>query len=123
MSRVFPRSPCPVLLSLLLRIRWRLSTRMRRPKRSHNIRPVCRSSFRICCLERSLPKRTPLCHLLQLLPPTSRTIPSQPEKIVSPPVSSMLDDEELKIPSWLEPLARNAPAPNSTQELVEREKA
>src|SRR5882724_9070232 len=31
---------------------------------------------------------------------------AEPAKIVSPPVSSMLDDEELKIPSWLEPLAR-----------------
>ena len=29
----------------------------------------------------------------------------------------------MKIPSWLEPLARNAAAPASTQELVEREKA
>jgi TonB family protein len=34
-----------------------------------------------------------------------------------------LDTEEVKIPSWLEPLARNAAAPASTQELVEREKA
>ena len=34
-----------------------------------------------------------------------------------------LEDEELKIPAWLEPLARNAAAPASTQELVEREKA
>jgi protein TonB len=35
----------------------------------------------------------------------------------------VLDDEELKIPSWLEPLARNAAAPSSTSELIEREKA
>src|SRR6266404_2197604 len=48
---------------------------------------------------------------------------AEPAKIVSPPVSSMLDDEELKIPSWLEPLARNAAAPSSTQELIERETA
>jgi protein TonB len=47
---------------------------------------------------------------------------AEPAKIVSPPVSSMLDDEELKIPSWLEPLARNAAAPSSTQELIETEK-
>src|SRR5216683_1567471 len=46
---------------------------------------------------------------------------AEPAKIVSPPVSSMLDDEELKIPSWLEPLARNAAAPSSTQEPIERE--
>ena len=43
-------------------------------------------------------------------------------KIVSRPVSSMLDDEELKIPSWLEPLARNAGTPSSSQELIETEK-
>jgi len=33
-----------------------------------------------------------------------------------------LEQEELKIPAWLEPLARNASAPSSTQELVLREK-
>jgi hypothetical protein len=38
-------------------------------------------------------------------------------------VKSSLDDEELKIPSWLEPLARNTAAPTSTQELIDREKA
>jgi len=48
---------------------------------------------------------------------------AEPAKIVSPPVSSMLDDEELKIPSWLEPLARNAAAASSTQEPIERETA
>jgi protein TonB len=48
---------------------------------------------------------------------------AEPAKIVSPPVSSMLDDEELKIPSWLEPLARNAAVPSSTQEPIERETA
>ena len=37
---------------------------------------------------------------------------------------SLLDfDEDIKIPAWLEPLARNATAPLSTQELIEREKA
>jgi periplasmic protein TonB len=39
------------------------------------------------------------------------------------PIKSSLDTEEVKIPSWLEPLARNAAAPSSTQELIEREKA
>jgi TonB family protein len=34
-----------------------------------------------------------------------------------------LEDEELKIPAWLEPLARNASAPSSPKELVLREKA
>jgi len=33
-----------------------------------------------------------------------------------------LEQEELKIPAWLEPLARNASAPSSAQELILREK-
>jgi hypothetical protein len=49
--------------------------------------------------------------------------PAEPAKIAPSSVSSVLDDEELKIPSWLEPLARNAAAPSSTSELIEREKA
>src|SRR5882724_4079870 len=49
--------------------------------------------------------------------------PAEPVKIVPPPVTSLLDDEELKIPSWLEPLARNAAVPSSTQEPIERETA
>lgn len=46
--------------------------------------------------------------------------PPQPAPLLA---KSSLDTEEVKIPSWLEPLARNAAAPVSTQELVEREKA
>jgi TonB family protein len=46
-----------------------------------------------------------------------------PPKTLPPQIKSSLDTEEVKIPSWLEPLARNAAAPASTQELVEREKA
>jgi len=46
-----------------------------------------------------------------------------PVKTLPPQIKSSLDSEEVKIPSWLEPLARNAAAPASTQELVEREKA
>jgi protein TonB len=50
--------------------------------------------------------------------------PAEPARIAPPsPRKSMLDEEEMKIPSWLEPLARNAAAPVSTQELVEREKS
>jgi periplasmic protein TonB len=49
--------------------------------------------------------------------------PAETPKSAPPPVKSLLDEEELKIPTWLEPLARNASAPASTQELVEREKA
>lgn len=51
----------------------------------------------------------------------SQTLP--PAKVVPPVVKSSLDDEQLQIPSWLEPLARNAAAPANTQELIEREKA
>ena len=53
---------------------------------------------------------------------TPEPAPAAPVKPVPPPMKSSLDDEELKIPSWLEPLARNAAAPSSTQELIEREK-
>jgi TonB family protein len=49
--------------------------------------------------------------------------PAEPAKLAPPPSKSSLGDEELKIPAWLEPLARNAAAPVSTQELIEREKA
>jgi len=48
--------------------------------------------------------------------------PAAPVKVVPPPSKSSLDAEELEIPSWLEPLARNAAAPSLTQELIEREK-
>jgi protein TonB len=53
---------------------------------------------------------------------TPEPAPAVPVKPVPPPAKLSLDDEQLKIPSWLEPLARNAAAPSSTQELVEREK-
>ena len=46
-----------------------------------------------------------------------------PARVLPPPVKSSLDTEEVKIPAWLEPLARNAAAPSSTQEHIEREKA
>ena len=49
--------------------------------------------------------------------------PLAPARIAPPPVHSSLDSEEVKIPSWLEPLARNAAAPSSTQDSVEKEKA
>jgi protein TonB len=47
----------------------------------------------------------------------------EPVKLDPLPAKSALEGEELKIPAWLEPLARNAAAPSSTQELIEREKA
>src|SRR6266478_5393384 len=49
--------------------------------------------------------------------------PVEPVKLDPLPTKSLLPDEELKIPSWLEPLARNAAAPSSTQELIEKEKS
>jgi TonB family protein len=49
--------------------------------------------------------------------------PVAPVKLNPLPAKSSLENEELKIPSWLEPLARNVTAPSSSQELIEREKA
>jgi TonB family protein len=46
-----------------------------------------------------------------------------PAKTLPPQIKSSLDTEEVRIPSWLEPLARNAAAPASTQGLVEPENA
>ena len=55
---------------------------------------------------------------------TPPALPAEPARIAPPsPRKSMLDEEEMKIPSWLEPLARNAAAPVSTQDLIEREKS
>jgi len=50
------------------------------------------------------------------------TRPVEHAKIAAPSQKSSLDDEELKIPAWLEPLARNAAALASTEEPVEKEK-
>jgi protein TonB len=47
----------------------------------------------------------------------------EPVKLETLSTKSLLDHQELKIPAWLEPLARNAAAPSSTQELIDREKA
>jgi len=52
--------------------------------------------------------------------PAKSAEPATPPPVILPP---SLDEEELKIPAWLEPLARNAAAPSSTQELILREKA
>jgi protein TonB len=64
-----------------------------------------------------------ILELAQIDTPPWAALPAAPPKISPPQVKSSLDDEELKIPSWLEPLARNAAAPTSTQELIEKEKA
>ncbi len=45
-----------------------------------------------------------------------------PVKVASPSEQSSLAEEELKIPSWLEPLVRNAAVPASTEEPIEPEK-
>jgi len=51
-------------------------------------------------------------------------LPAEPAKVTAEqPKIASLEEEELKIPAWLEPLARNSAAPSSTQELVQREKA
>src|SRR6267378_6727939 len=66
----------------------------------------------------------PFAEILQSANKTERAPalvkPAEPTKILT---TSSLDDEQLKIPSWLEPLARNAAVPSSTQELIEREKS
>jgi TonB family protein len=49
--------------------------------------------------------------------------PAEPAATPAVHLPTSLDEEELKIPAWLEPLARNAAAPSSTQELIVREKA
>jgi TonB family protein len=46
-----------------------------------------------------------------------------PAKPLPAPIKSSLDLEEVKIPSWLEPLARNAAASASKPEFVEQEKS
>ena len=58
-----------------------------------------------------------------VLPELSNLV--EPAKIEPPrpiPALESLEQEEMKIPAWLEPLARNTSAPSSTQELVLREK-
>jgi TonB family protein len=47
--------------------------------------------------------------------------PALPARTIPPAPSA--EEENVKIPAWLEPLARNTIAPTSTQELIEREKA
>jgi periplasmic protein TonB len=46
-----------------------------------------------------------------------------PARTIPPVPMTSLDEENVKIPAWLEPLTRNTLAPSSTQELLEREKA
>ena len=51
----------------------------------------------------------------------------EPPAVIPPPYATipaleLLEQEEMTIPAWLEPLARNTSAPSSTQELVLREK-
>jgi len=53
------------------------------------------------------------------LAPPARVEPVKPESKSS---KSLFDDEELKIPAWLEPLARNAVTPSSAQEPIDKEK-
>jgi protein TonB len=56
-------------------------------------------------------------------PEPAQAAPPEQVKSATPPAISSIEDDQLKIPAWLEPLARNAIAPSSTQELIEREKA
>ncbi|MGB7281113.1 MAG: TonB family protein [Candidatus Acidiferrum sp.] len=54
-------------------------------------------------------------------PAPSKAAP--PAKTLPPPIKSSLDTEEVKIPSWLEPLARNAAASTPAHESIDREKS
>jgi TonB family protein len=60
-------------------------------------------------------------------PTSAAPAEAEPEKAATPatpiPALESMEQEELKIPAWLEPLTRNAAAPSSTRELVLREKA
>ncbi len=56
------------------------------------------------------------------VPEAAPAKPVAPVKLDPLPTNSARDEEVLKIPAWLEPLARNAAAPTSKEELIEREK-
>ena len=60
--------------------------------------------------------------VLEFAKPESTPLTGNPATIAQQPLRSLLEAEEIKIPAWLEPLARNAAAPATTQELIEREK-
>ncbi len=51
------------------------------------------------------------------------TLPSSLAQNAPGVLNSSLDEESIKIPAWLEPLARNTGAPASTQELIDRTKS
>jgi TonB family protein len=55
--------------------------------------------------------------------PLPSPLQATPAKSASAATRASLDSEEVKIPAWLEPLARNVAAPASTEELIEREKS
>lgn len=55
-------------------------------------------------------------------PETAPVRTVSPAKTLPAPIKSSLDTEEVKIPSWLEPLARNAAASAPVPESAEREK-
>jgi TonB family protein len=61
--------------------------------------------------------------VLEIAKTESVLVKAAPPAKTPPPIKSSLDTEQVKIPSWLEPLARNAAAPASTPELGDREKA
>lgn len=50
-------------------------------------------------------------------------VPLNAESPAAIPALESLENEEMEIPAWLAPLARNSSAPSSTQELIRREKA
>ena len=66
-----------------------------------------------------LPEPSKLEELVKFEEPVP--LKAQPPAVI--PALDSLEQEEMKIPAWLAPLARNTSAPSSTQELVLREKS
>jgi TonB family protein len=56
-------------------------------------------------------------------PELESATPAKADKLDPLPTKSSFEEEELKIPAWLEPLARNAAAASPIKEPIEREKA
>ncbi|MGB6495839.1 MAG: TonB family protein [Candidatus Acidiferrum sp.] len=61
--------------------------------------------------------------VLEMAKPELAPVKVTPPVKMPPPIKSSLDTEEVKIPSWLEPLARNAAVSTPAHEHAEREKS
>jgi protein TonB len=85
--------------------------------------PVAKHSSAASILE-DAPVSGVAAKLFELASPDAETAKAAtPVQTSQPPVSSSFETEEVKIPSWLEPLARNAAIPAPPAEPSEQEKA